>query len=168
MSQPNAIVMGHNPLGKIPTLLLDDGRILYDSVVICEYLDGLVRGSQLFPAHRERRLAALRRHALGNGMLDTLILWRAELAKPQARQTPEWLMTFALKIRNALDAIEAEADALTHEPFDIGSVAIAVALAYLDFRFTHLDWRNGHPRAAALAAQFSQRDSIQQTKFIDA
>ena len=168
MSQPNAIVMGHNPLGKIPTLLLDDGRILYDSVVICEYLDGLVRGSQLFPAHGERRLAALRRHALGNGMLDTLILWRAELAKPQARQTPEWLMTFALKIRNALDAIEAEADALTHEPFDIGSVAIAVALAYLDFRFAHLDWRNGHPRAAALAAQFSQRDSIQQTKFIDA
>ena len=168
LSQPNATVMGHNPLGKIPTLILDDGRVLYDSAVICEYLDGLGAGRDLSPVEGERRLTALCRHALGDGMLDTLILWRAELAKPQARQTPEWLTTFALKIRNALDAIEADADQLIQTQFDIGHVAIAVALEYLDFRFAHLNWRDGHPRAAAFSAQFAQRDSLVQTRFVDA
>ena len=168
LSQHDPNVMADNPLGKIPTLILDDGRILYDSAVICEYLDRLGGGPALFPAHGDQRLTALRRHALGDGMLDTLILWRAELAKPQARQTPEWLATFALKIRNALDEIEADADALMQTPFDIGHVAIAVAMEYLDFRFAHLDWRKGHPQAAACSARYSQRESVQRTRFVDA
>ena len=168
LSQADPNVMRDNPLGKIPTLILDDGRILYDSVVICEYLDSLGNGPALFPPHGEQRLSALRRHALGNSMLDTLILWRAELAKPQARQTPEWLTTFALKIRNALDVIETDADRLMQTPFDIGHVAIAVALEYLDFRFADLEWRNGHPRAAAFSAQSGRRDSVKKTLFVDA
>ena len=168
LAQADAKVMADNPLGKIPTLIRDDGRSLYDSAVICEYLDSLGSGPALFPPHGDPRLNALRRHALGDGMLDTLILWRAELAKPAARQTPEWLATFALKTRNALDVIEADADALMKAPFGIGHVAIAVALEYLDFRFAHLAWRNGHPRAAACSAQFAQRDSVQTTRFIDA
>ena len=168
LSQADPSVMRDNPLGKIPTLVLDDGQVLYDSAVICEYLDRLGRGPTLFPMDGEARWAALRRHALGDGMLDTLILWRAELAKPAARQTPEWIATFALKIRNALDLIEAGADELMQTPFTIGHVAIAVALEYLDFRFAHLEWRNAHPRAAAASARFALRDSVQKTRFIDA
>ena len=168
MSHPNAEVMRDNPLGKIPTLILDDGRILYDSVVICEYLDSLHAGSQLFLLRSEARWLALRRHALGNGMLDTLLLWRSEIAKPAARQTPEWLTTFARKIRNALDVIESDADALSRSPIDVGHISIGVALAYLDFRFADLGWRDGHPRTDAWMQQFLQRESVQKTTFIDA
>lgn len=168
LSQPNAEVMRDNPLGKIPTLILDDGRILHDSTVICEYLDSLHANSRLFTKEGEARWTALRRHALGNGMLDTLLLWRSEMAKPAARQTPEWLSTFALKIRNALTVIEADADALAQTPFGIGHVGIGTALAYLDFRFADLGWRIGHPRTDAWMQQFLQRESVQKTAFIDA
>jgi len=168
MSSPNLDVMRDNALGKIPTLILDDGRILYDSVVICEYLDSLHAGTPLFPPRGEARWTALRRHALGNGMLDTLLLWRSELVKPAVRQTPEWLTTFALKIRNALDVIEADADILARSPFDIGHIGVGAALAYLDFRFADLAWRSGHPRSEAWMEKFSQRESVQKTRFIDA
>lgn len=168
LSQPNADVMRDNPLGKIPTLILDDGRILYDSAVICEYFDSLHAGAKLFPAAGDSRWAALTRHALGSGLLDTLLLWRSEIAKPAARQSPEWLSTFALKTRNALAAIEADAGALSQAPFGIGHIGIGAALAYLDFRFADLGWRNGHPRAEAWMQQFLQRESVRKTAFIDA
>ena len=168
LSRPNEDVMRDNPLGKIPTLILDDGRILYDSLVICEYFASLQPGSTLFPREGEARWSALRRHALGNGMLDTLLLWRSEIAKPVQQQTPAWLSTFALKTRNALDVIEAEADALAASGFDIGHIGIGTALAYLDFRFGDVGWRNGHPRADAWMRQFLARDSVVKTNFIDA
>jgi len=168
LSQPNAVVMHVNPLGRIPTLVLEDGRIFHDSVVICEYLDSLRTGAPLFPPRGEARWTALRRHALGNGMLDALLLWRSEIGKPAARQTPEWLTTFALKTRNALDAIETDADALARTSFDIGHVGIGAALAYLDFRFADFGWREAHPRTDAWMQQFLQRESVQKTAFIDA
>ena len=168
LSNPNALVMRDNPLGRIPTLILDDGRVFHDSLVICEYLDSLHAGTPLFPHKGEARWTALRRHALGNGLLDALLLWRSEIGKPAARQTPEWLTTFALKTRNALEVIEADADALARTPFDIGHVGIGAALAYLDFRFSDFGWRNGHPRTDAWMQQFLQRDAVQKTTFIDA
>lgn len=168
LSRPNADVMRDNPLGKIPTLILDDGTILYDSIVICEYFASLKPGSTLFPREGEARWTALRRHALGNGLLDTLLLWRSEIAKPAQQQTPEWLSTFALKTRNALAAFESEADALASSGFDIGHIGIGTALAYLDFRFGDLGWRSGHPRTDAWMQQFLARDSVVKTAFVDA
>ena len=168
LSQPNAAVMHDNPLGRIPTLILDDGRVFHDSLLICEYLDSLHAGTPLFPDKGEARWTALRRHALGNGLLDALLLWRSEIGKPAAQQTPEWLSTFALKTRNALAVMEADADALARTPFDIGHVGIGAALAYLDFRFADFGWRNGHPRADAWMQQFLQRESVKKTAFIDA
>lgn len=165
LSKPDAAVMQDNPLGRIPTLVLDDGRVFHESLLICEYLNSEHRGT-LFPSG-EARWTALRRHALGNGLLDALLLWRSEQGKPAARQTPEWLATFALKTRNALKVIEADADALTQTPFDIGHVGIGTALAYLDFRFGDFGWRAGHPRTDAWMQQFSQRESVRKTAFID-
>jgi len=167
LSQPNATVMRDNPLGRIPTLILDDGRVFHESLLICEYLNSEHRGT-LFPEKGEARWTALRRHALGNGLLDALLLWRSEMSKPAARQTPEWLSTFALKTRNALAVIEGDADALAQSPFDIGHVGIGTALAYLDFRFGDFGWRSAHPRTDAWMQQFSQRDSVKKTAFIDA
>jgi glutathione S-transferase len=162
MSKPNRDVMRDNPLGKIPTLITDEGRILFDSAVICEYLDSLHAGEKLFPAPGSRRWEALRWHALGDGMLDILILWRNERDQPPAQQNPDWLSTFALKIANSLDVVEREADELGRA-FGIGHVGIACALGYLDFRFQDLAWRDGHPRSAAWFGKISQRASIEAT-----
>jgi glutathione S-transferase len=167
LSQPNAVVMRDNPLGRIPTLVLDDGRVFHDSLLISDYLNSLCAGT-LFPHHGASRWAALQRHALGNGLLDALLLWRSEIGKPAARQTPEWLATFALKTRNALKAIEADIEALAATPFDIGHVGIGTALAYLDFRFGDFDWRSEHSRTDAWAQQFAQRESVRKTAFVDA
>ncbi|MBW8270411.1 glutathione S-transferase [Caldovatus sp. SYSU G05006] len=161
----NPEVMRDNPLGKIPTLRLPDGTVLYDSAVICEYLDSLHDGPRLYPPAGPARWTALRRHALGNGLLDNLVLWRG------AREWPHRLAdleaALAAKTQAALDALEAEAEALAATPFSIGHVAIGVALAYLDFRFGELGWRAGRPALAAWHAEFAARPSVRATAFVD-
>jgi glutathione S-transferase len=167
MTQPNVDLLPVNPLGKIPTLILDDGSALYDSTVICEYLDSLHDGRRLFPESGATRWTALRRHALGNNLLDNLVLWRNETLRPQPQQSPETLAAFALKVRNAVAALEREADALAADPVGIGHIAIACALGYIDFRFGHLGWRAGHDRIAAWYQTFAQRPSMLNTVHID-
>jgi glutathione S-transferase len=167
MSKPNLELLRDNPLGKIPTLVTDDVGVLYESVVICEYLDSQHGGPKLFPPSGPQRWHALRWHALGDGMLDTLILWYNERPKPPARQTPEWLAGFALKISTSLDALEEEAGELARAPLGIGHVAIGCALGYLDFRFSDLRWRDARPRSAAWFGEFARRPSMQATLPVD-
>ncbi len=163
MGAPHMELLRDNPLGRIPTLITDEGSVLYDSLVICEYLDELA-GGKLF----KDRLQSLRWHALGDGMLDTCILWRNERDKPAVRQTPEWLGNFELKIRNALDSLEGEAAALEAAPIGIGHVALGCALGYLDFRFTDLHWRESRPRITAWFARFAARASMKETQPVSA
>jgi len=167
MTQPNLGLLSDNPLGKIPTLVLDDGTAIYDSLTICEYLDAL-HGPRLFPAAGPARWTALTWHALGNGLLDLLVLWRNERDKPQKRQTPEWLAGFALKTMATLDRLQAMAPALDAAPFGIGHVAVGCALSYLDFRFATLGWRTGRPELAAWHAGFEARPSVLATQAADA
>lgn len=167
MNKPNIDLLKTNPLGKIPTLVRDDGSALYDSTVICEYLDSLHDGRRLFPASGEARWTALRRHALGNNLMDNLMLWRNELLRLQQQQSPETLAAFELKVRNAVAALDIEADALEAAPVDIGHVAIGCALGYADFRFGHLQWRSGHDRIARWQDEFAQRPSMRNTAHVD-
>lgn len=167
MTRPNRDLLPVNPLGKIPTLLLDDGTVLYDSTVICEYLDSLHQGSRLFPEAGPARWNALRRHALGNNLLDNLVLWRNESQRPSPQQSPETLAAFDLKVRNAIESLEHEADALAADPVNIGHVAIGSALSYMDFRFPGLQWRQGHDRLAAWFQTFAQRPSMLNTAHVD-
>jgi glutathione S-transferase len=167
MTSPNRELMRVNPLGKIPTLVMDDGMALFDSAVICEYLDSLHGGEKLFPRAPEQRWQALRWHALGNNMLDNLVLWRNERVRPQSQQSPETLAAFELKVSSALSALDAEAAPLGKAAPGIGHVAIAVALGYIDFRFPELRWRKGHDRIAAWNETFSQRPSIRDTLPVD-
>ncbi|MFC7474111.1 glutathione S-transferase N-terminal domain-containing protein [Dankookia sp. GCM10030260] len=159
-------VLARNPLGKIPTLLLEDGGTLYDSVVICEYLDGLGGTPRLFPAAGPARIEALRRQALGNGAMDFLLLWRGELGR--AAPDPRILDGFAAKQAAVLAALEAEAAELAAGAFDIGRVAIGCALSYLDFRWPEAGWRAAHPRLAAWHASFAARPSVRATEHVDA
>jgi glutathione S-transferase len=166
LTRQDSSVMRRNPLGKIPTLLLEDGRTLYDSVVICEYLDGLGGTPLLFPAAGPARIDSLRRHALGNGAMDFLLLWRGELG----RTAPDQRILDGFKAKSAavLAALEAEAPELSAGALDIGRVAIGCALSYLDFRWSEAGWRAAHPALAAWHAGFAARPSVRATEHVDA
>jgi glutathione S-transferase len=157
MTKPNATLMRDNPLNKIPTLVLETGHALFDSAVICEYLDGLHTGRRLFPESGPERWQALRRQALGDGLLDVLILWRNERERDPIKQLPPLLDALALKTRCALTLLEEEAAELDAAPFGIGHIAIGCALGYIDFRFANLAWRDTHPRLAGWQERFGQR-----------
>lgn len=162
MEKANPDVQRDNPLSKVPTLVLADGTSLYDSRTICEYLDSLDGQARLFP-EGARRWDALRRQSLGDGMMDTLVLWRQERLKPQERQTPAWLDTFESKIVTAIGLLDAEAEQLETLPFDIGHAALGCALAYMDVRFDDIDWRKSAPLLARWHARFEARASAAAT-----
>jgi glutathione S-transferase len=151
-------VARHNPLGKVPTLILDDGTSLYDSRVICEYLDARSEGVRLFPEGGER-WDALVRQALADGLLDAALSARYErVLRPEPLRWDAWDAGQIAKITGALDRIEA---VVADMPvLDIGTVAIACALGYLDFRFPELAWREGRPAAAAWYAVVEGRPSM--------
>jgi glutathione S-transferase len=157
---PHLELMTHNPLGKIPTLELEDGTVIYDSLVVIAYLDRLHAGPKLIPAGGTAWLTALRRHALGNGMLDIALAALGERFRPAERQSEPHLALWHLKLRTCVDALEQEAEALARDQFNIGHLAIGVALAYLDFRFDSEKWREGHPRLAIWHATFNARPSV--------
>jgi glutathione S-transferase len=157
---PHWELMKINPLGKIPTLEVGDGTIVYDSPVIIEYLDTLHSGPKLYPTAWPARLTALRRHAMGQGMLDAALLLLGEGFRPAERQSEPHKELWRAKLRASADALEQEADALAADAFSVGHIAIGVALGYLDFRFDSLQWREGRPRLAAWHATFNARPSV--------
>jgi glutathione S-transferase len=169
MSRPNAALMADNPLNKIPTLILDDGSRLYDSSVICEYFDDLAAHSssshRLFPASGAHRWEALRRNALGSGLLDVLILWRNERERPAPLES--LIDAFAQKTASCLTLMAADLAMAPVARFDIGDISMGCALAYLDFRFATFDWRLSHPGLIDWYARFSARPSVQATQIVD-
>jgi len=166
MTKPHAELMRDNPLSKIPTLALDDGTVLYDSPVICEYLDCLAAGTpKLFPGEPKARMTALRRQALGDGFLDLLLLWRDE--RMRAQPSAAHLASATARTAVTLEHLEREAEAIAATPFDIGHVAIGCALSYLDFRFAADDWRQDHPRIASWHREFADRPSVRATEPVD-
>ncbi|MDP3834946.1 MAG: glutathione S-transferase family protein [Hydrogenophaga sp.] len=146
MLKPNQQLMQDNPLSKIPTLVLADGTVLFDSAVICEYLDELAGGGLLFPRESTARWQALRWQAFGDGLLDALILWRNE--RERAAPLPALMDAFAVKVAASLRQLDQEAGALTRAPLSIGSLAIGCALGYMDYRFAGLAWRQDAPALA--------------------
>lgn len=166
-TKPNADVMALNPLNKLPTLIRDDGRPLYDSRVICEYLDTQHAGTKLFPAAGEARFEALRLQALGDGILDFLLLGLSERARPEPQQSPDLKAALDVKFKTAFDALEREANALASGPMTIGHLAIGCVLGYADFRYAAKDWRQGRPALAAWGASMLARPSYKATEHAD-
>jgi glutathione S-transferase len=166
-TKPNAELMTDNPLSKLPTLVLDDGSALYDSPVICEFFDTLHTGPKLFPPDTRERMIALRRQALGDGMLDFLVLWRAELMRPVEQQSAVHIENYAVRRGAVLASIESEIPALESSAYSIGHIALGCALSYLDFRFEDFDWRKNHPRAAAWHKTFASRPAVEATEPVD-
>lgn len=162
--QRDARIVADNPLGKIPTFFTDDGQVLFDSRVICEYLNALGGGS-LFPANGPERWSALTLQSLGDGMLDAALLVRYEItARPEALRWADWQAGQMEKIETGLKVLNGQVAQLGGAQaarVDIGTVTVGCTLGYLDIRFGDLGWRERHPQLAQWYAAFSQRPSMQ-------
>jgi len=161
-SEPNRDYARVTPLMKVPSLVLDNGLALFDSVVICEYLDGLAGGGRLFPSAGDKRWRALRLHAAANGILDAAVLNRYEtFLRPEALRWKSWSEGQLLKVDQGLDFLEQ--NALELASIDIGSITAGCALGYLDFRYGDRDWRATHPKLAAWWDKTAKRASFEKT-----
>src|SRR5689334_4770486 len=154
--EPERIVP-FNPLGKIPALVLDDGSVIFDSPVICEYLDAEFGERRLLPAAGMRRWRIMTRAALADGLLDAAILTRHERLRPAERQSQDWIAKQLRKIFDGLDALERDA-ATFNGTLDMGQIAVACALGYLPLRIPETaDLAARWPRLAEWSAQVGKR-----------
>ena len=160
--EENSEVAAENPLSKIPSLALDEGGPLFDSRVICEYLDSLGDHPRVFPAPGPARWAALRQQALADGILDAAVACRYEtMFRPADKRWPPWIEGQMRKVRQGLDALEDGCDGL-RGAITIGQVAVACALGWLEIRLAE-DWRAQRPALSGWFDAFSERPSMKAT-----
>jgi len=150
----NATLNAANPLGKIPCLVLEDGTALYDSHVVCEYLDSLAPAPVLFPRSGMERYRTLTLGAMADGILDAaLLLVYEKRFRPEEKWHTPWQARQQGKIDRAVDQLEKSPPAWGASP-DYGHLSIACALGYLDFRHEG-KWRAGHPKLVAWLERFA-------------
>jgi len=155
-------LLKYNALSKVPTLITDDGACLFDSPVICEYLDSIGSAPKLFPAPGPARWKALTQEALGDGILDATQPRRRELTLPQDEGRKAYIELQRGKVTRALAVLEKEAGALG-DLTTIGEITIGCALGYLDFRYANEPWRPGHPKLEAWYAKVVKLPPLAQT-----
>ena len=160
--QSPADLLADNPLSKVPALVTNDGIAIYDSPVICEYLDSVGDGPKMFPPAGPARWKALRQEALGDGILDATQPRRREIALPQDEGRQTYIALQQGKVKAALAVLEAEADGLGMLT-TIGEITIACALGYMDFRYPNEPWRPGHPKLEAWYAKVSAMPAMART-----
>jgi glutathione S-transferase len=155
-----------NPLRKIPALVLDDGNSLYDSPVICEYLDSLHNQISTVPIAGIARFNVLRQQAIADGIMDAAISIVMEIRRTDAERSNNWITRWTTAINASLDILET--DILTcSDPVNIGQIAIGCALGYLDFRLADLHWRTDRVKLATWFDLFATRESMKITNPID-
>jgi glutathione S-transferase len=162
-ADPASIVHQHNPLSKIPVLITDNDKALYDSPVIVEYLDGLNPGPRLIPAEFESRIEVKRWEALGDGVLDATVLTSHDYDKVQSAQ---WHKRQRDKIERGLAAIAqdlGDREFCFGAAFSLADITTGTALGYLDQVLKDYDWRSAQPGLARLAQRLAQRDSFRKT-----
>lgn len=158
---PDSPIVRENPLSKIPTLLTDDGMVLFDSPVIVEYLDSLHAGPKLIPATGPARWLALRQQALGDGICDAGVLRRVEGLRPPNLRSADWDSRQRAAIFRTFDRLEVDAgDLPAPDQPTVGSLAVLSAMGYMDFRFAHEPWRTGRPALAHWFEAASRRPSF--------
>jgi glutathione S-transferase len=162
--KPNPAYARANPLRKIPALVTDDGAILYDSTVICEYLDARAGGGILFPREPAARWRVLTHHALAQGMCDSAVLLRYETwLRPEAQRWPVWIDEHWSKIGAGLAWFEENGGAL-RAPLNIAHLALASLVGYIDFRWPDRDRRRQFPAVYRWFEEIEARPSLRQTR----
>ncbi len=167
-----ALVAPLNPLGKIPVLECDNGRAIYDSPVIVEYLDGLVAEPRLIPQAFDDRIEVKRWEALGDGIADATVLISHDYRKPEAkRESAEWYAKQRLKIERGLAVMSkdpGEREFCFGGSFTLADIAVGYALGYLDYALPEMEWRKPYPALSRLAARLAARDSFRKTPHVPA
>ncbi len=159
----DSAVPNHNPLGKIPVLLLDDGTPLFDSRVIVEYIDNVTPNNKLFPAPNRERIEVKRWEALADGLLDAAVAALLEGKRPDGEKSAGWIERQLGKVDRSLAFM---ADELGEKNFCMGThfsmadIAVGTALGYLNFRFPAIDWQERHANLAKLYDKLMQRPSF--------
>lgn len=163
-STPDSPVPQLNPLGKIPVLLRDDGRALYDSNVIVEYLDGMGKGPMLIPDDFESRIEVRRWEALGDGIAEATVNINHEYREPKEKQrSAEWFTKQQLKIDRSLAVMERDLgdnEFCFGRRFTLADIAAGYALGYLDHALPEYEWRSKHPALARLTERLAIRASF--------
>ena len=166
-SSPETQVPQFNPLGKIPVLVCDDGRAVYDSIVIVEYLEGLVAEPRLIPAAFSDRIEVKRWEALGDGIADATVAISHDLREPEAQRKPSaWYERQRQKIERGLAVMErdlGDREFCHGAGFSLADIAAGFALAYLDQVLKDVDWRRDFPQLKKLAARLATRESFAAT-----
>lgn len=158
----DANIVAHNPLGQVPTLLTDEDVALYDSRVICEYLNHLANGP-LFPDEPKRRWLALNQQALSDGILAAALAIRYEYTvRPEEKRFDKWVFGQAAKITDGLSMLAVHMQDI-QTFWDIGTISVACMISYLDLRFPEIKWRDTRPALARWYAQICQRPSMETT-----
>jgi glutathione S-transferase len=163
-TQADPVLSGVNPLNKIPALVLEGGGVLYDSPVICEYLDVELGGRRLIPEGGAERWRVLRQQALSDGILDAgILVFYERQHRPGGLHWQPWLEGQAQKALQGLDALEAEVGAFG-EAVDLAQISAATALGWLEFRAPLGDIRGARPRLFAWYDRFQERPSMSATE----
>ena len=160
-------VPGTNPLGKVPALILDDARVVYDSKVILEYLETLGRPPQLIPADPDLRIAHKQIEALADGVSDAVVLVVLERSRPADLQSGDWIGRQVRKTEAGaaeLARLLGASEWLTQSGFGLADIAAGCALGYLDLRFPEFGWRRRHPTLASYFARVDARPSFTATR----
>jgi len=158
---PEKMPLAQNPLGKIPCLVRRDGPALYDSRVICRYLDARA-GSGLYPEKRMWDVLTL--EATADGIMDAAVLMVYEgRARPEAIRYPDWVEAQWSKVARALDVLEERWMGHLAGPMTMAHIAVGCALGYVDFRHSDREWRKGRDTLAAWFETLSARDSMTET-----
>src|SRR6266446_2451990 len=155
-------LLQYNALSKVPTLITDDGTCIFDSPVICEYLDGIGSAPKLFPPAGPARWKALTQEALADGILDATQPRRRELPLPQDDGRKGYIALQQGKVTRAVAEFEKQAGSLGNLD-TIGEITIGCALGYLDFRYANEPWRPGHPKLEAWYAKVAKLPPLAET-----
>jgi glutathione S-transferase len=165
---PDTRILESNPLGKVPCLIMEDGGAVFDSRVIVEYLDGMTPVAKLIPPSGRERAEVRTWEALADGVVDALILARLEQTqRPPEQQSQKWIDRQLQKVHTG---IKAMSNGLGEKPwcnghaYSLADIAVGCALGYLDFRFSHIDWRGQYPNLARLNEKLAARPSFVDTQ----
>jgi len=153
-------LLAQNPLSKVPCLVTDDGVSLFGSQLICEFLESMGEALPLFPVMGPARWRALKLQSIGDGILDAAVPCRGEMGRPKEDARDAAIARYKAAIARAVDVLETDPP---HKHIDIGSITVACALGYLDFRYASDPWRPNHPKLAEWYEAFSQNACMAQT-----
>ncbi len=168
---PDSQIPSVNPLGKVPTLIMDDGAALFDSRVIAEYLDNLTPVHKLVPPNGRARVEVKIWEVLGDGLLDAAVLVRLEQLRTDSQRSPSWIARQMSKVEASLQAMS---NAISDKPwcvdsrYSLADISLGCALGYLDFRFPALGWRAQFSNLARHADKLFARPSFVETALLEA